>query len=158
MFIFIKNLVVLSKKGGVWTDQLISYSFWWLWSVQLFSFRHSFSKVLSDLREREFWIGRSRYERIESRPSLLLLHYYFSPSVYICRFLGSYWLIEITLYLLLYLLYFHPYCLVWFTYVQLSSDRQLERYWDLFSILGRRGLESREVTLLTYIFYLPTDS
>ena len=60
--------------------------FWLLWSVQLFSFRHSFSKVLSDLREREFWIGRSRYERIESRPSLLLLHYYFLPRFYICRF------------------------------------------------------------------------
>ena len=27
MFIFIKNLVVLSKKGGVWTDRPISYRF-----------------------------------------------------------------------------------------------------------------------------------
>ena len=27
MFFFIKNLVVLSKKGGVWTDRPISYRF-----------------------------------------------------------------------------------------------------------------------------------
>ena len=82
--------LVLKMYGKSGQTSLFLIDFWLLWSVQLFSFRHSFSKVLSDLREREFWIGRSRYERIESRPSLLLLHYYFSPSVYICRFLGSY--------------------------------------------------------------------
>ena len=86
-FFFPRFAHVMPESGQT---GLFLIDFWLLWSVQLFSFRHSFSKVLSDLREREFWIGRSRYERIESRPSLLLLHYYFSPSVYICRFLGSY--------------------------------------------------------------------
>ena len=49
----------------------------------------SFKDILV-LREREFWIGRSRHEKLESSSSLLLLHYFYSPSVLYLPVLGSY--------------------------------------------------------------------
>ena len=69
-------------------------------------------KDLLVLREREFWIGRSRHEKLESSSSLLLLHYFFSLGFIYAGFGFVFCLIQITLYLLLYMLYFHPYSLV----------------------------------------------
>ena len=145
--------------GGVWTASLCltvisgpgQSSYYYLCIP-------SFKDILV-LREREFWFGRSRHEKLRSRSSLYFSVTFFFRWLLICRYLVSILFdLDYSIFVIIYAYIFTLTVWFWFFYVQSGSVRQIESYWDLFSILGRRGLESREVTLLSYIFYLPTDS
>ena len=157
LFINSKTHVVLSKMGGVWPASFMSYRFRWPWSVQLLLFRHSFFQGLIGFERERVLIRQKplREDRIKTFAFTSPL-FLFSISIWFAGIWFVLRLIQIALYLLLYLLYFHPYILVWFFYVQSGSDRQIEIYWDLFSILGRRGLGAVR-TRYWLLYYLPTD-
>ena len=91
----------------------MSYSYKWPWSVQLLLFMYSFFQGHIGF-ERERVLDRQkplREDRIKTFAftSPLL---YFSLGFIFAGFGFVFCLIQITLYLLLYLLYFHPYSLV----------------------------------------------
>ena len=108
----IKTYVVLSKKGGVWTDQLILIVISGCGQSSCYYLGILAFKVLSDLREREFLVRQKppREDRIKTLVFTSVVFY--SPLIFDSPVFGSYYVLLRLLYKLLYVLYFHPYSLV----------------------------------------------